>query len=364
MQKSEMEEKGKRVRQFMKEKGLEGLLLSTQANFAWFTGGGRNYVALNTRIGVAAILITHKEKFIITNNIEAPRIMEEEVAGQGFIIESHPWYEDRTVDIAGRIVNAEIGSDSSFPETKCLENEIDSLRFSLSAEEIKRYKWLGEMAGRLMGKVAKEVKKGDKETEVAARLSGALISQGIDPVVVLIAADERISKFRHPLPTEKTIDKCCMLVLCARHKGLIASLSRLVHFGNLSEELKRKHQAVAKIDAALISGSKPGVKIRDLFVSAQEVYKETGYADEWQLHHQGGPTGYATRDYVATPGNSKVIQPNQALAWNPSITGTKSEDTIIAREEKTEIITVTPDWPMIEVEIGGQTRGRPDILRR
>ncbi len=286
MQKSEMEGKEKRVRQFMKARGLEGLLLTTQANFAWFTGGGRNYVALNTRMGVASILITRKEKFIITNNIEAPRIMEEEAADQGFIVKNYPWYENRTVDIAGQIVNAEIGSDSSLPKTKCLENEIDSLRFSLSAEEIKRYKWLGEMAGRLMAKVAREVKKGNKEIEVAARLSGELISQGIDPVVILIAADERISKFRHPLPTDKAIEKYCMLVLCARHKGLIASLSRLVHFGNLSEELKRKHQAVTKIDTALISGSKPGAKIGDLFASAQEVYIDIGYCIDWLLQHE------------------------------------------------------------------------------
>jgi hypothetical protein len=46
------------------------------------------------------------------------------------------------------------------------------------------------------------------------------------------------------------------------------------------------------------------------------------------------------------------------VGWNPSITGTKSEDTILTRAagRAPEILTAMTDWPML-----GQ---RPDILVR
>ena len=78
------------------------------------------------------------------------------------------------------------------------------------------------------------------------------------------------------------------------------------------------------------------------------MYKEIGYEDEWQFLHQGGPTGYSTRDYLGTPDHDGVVLPNQAFAWNPSIPGTKSEDTIIAKKDGSEILSVTGKWPMVE----------------
>jgi Xaa-Pro dipeptidase len=52
----------------------------------------------------------------------------------------------------------------------------------------------------------------------------------------------------------------------------------------------------------------------------------------------------------------------QVFAWNPSITGTKSEDSILINEEGFEVLTSIPGWPMQEVEINGQTVERPAIL--
>jgi antitoxin VapB len=54
----------------------------------------------------------------------------------------------------------------------------------------------------------------------------------------------------------------------------------------------------------------------------------------------------------------------QAFAWNPSITGTKSEDTMILSSTGAESITTTGDWPMIPVPINGTTYQRPGILVR
>ena len=153
-----------------------------------------------------------------------------------------------------------------------------------------------------------------------------------------------------------------MLVLCGRRWGLVASVTRFVHFGPLSDRLRRKQDAVAKVDATFIAASQPGARVAEIFRRAIEAYGETGYPEEWKLHHQGGAAGYEPREYVATLNSTEEVCAGQAFAWNPSITGTKSEDTIIVNEKGCEIITAMGDWPQIPVQVEGQLIERPAIL--
>ena len=155
-----------------------------------------------------------------------------------------------------------------------------------------------------------------------------------------------------------------MLVAGAIKWGLSVSATRLVHFGELPAELGDKHAAVCQVDAAFILETRPGAAVKDIFKRALAVYKQTGHGEEWRLHHQGGATGYAPRDYKGGLDSSEIVLEDQAFAWNPSLTGTKSEDTIIARTDQTEIISQAEAWPMVAVEYQGQKIARPDILVR
>jgi hypothetical protein len=66
--------------------------------------------------------------------------------------------------------------------------------------------------------------------------------------------------------------------------------------------------------------------------------------------------GYEARDFKATPTETRTVKPDQVVGWNPSITGTKSEDTILVRADAPEIVTETGGWPLDD--------GRPVILER
>ena len=67
-----------RLRGLMKKLKVKGILLKTQANFCWFTAGGINEVTIADTLGVTSILVTERERFILSNRIEAPRMMEDE----------------------------------------------------------------------------------------------------------------------------------------------------------------------------------------------------------------------------------------------------------------------------------------------
>jgi hypothetical protein len=65
---------------------------------------------------------------------------------------------------------------------------------------------------------------------------------------------------------------------------------------------------------------------------------------------------------VAHPQCTEEVHENQAFAWNPSITGTKVEETAIAFADRIEVITATPGWPSIPIEIEGREYLLPDVL--
>jgi antitoxin VapB len=158
------------------------------------------------------------------------------------------------------------------------------------------------------------------------------------------------------------MEQYAMLVLCGRKWGLVCSLTRLVHFGKLPRALRDKMQAVARVDATMIQATRPGVTLAGIFEKTVNAYTMAGFADEWKLHHQGGPAAYEPREYIATPTSSEVVQVGQAYAWNPSITGVKSEDTILVGEAGNQVLTSISGWPELSVEIDGQVVTRPAIL--
>ena len=164
-----------------------------------------------------------------------------------------------------------------------------------------------------MDQAIRKVKPGMTEYQIAALLAAESQSRGAQPIVVLIATDERIFNFRHPLPTEKQMERYAMLILCGRRWGLVCSLTRLVHFGRLSDELQKKSRAVAQVDAAIIEETRPGRTLGQIFTSTEDAYNKAGYPDEWKLHHQGGPAGYEAREYIATPGSKDVVSPWSSL---------------------------------------------------
>ncbi len=360
---SEIAIKEKRVREFLEEKGLSALCLTTSKNFAWLTCGGDNHVEITNRRGVSTAVLTADDKFLVTNNIEAGRMAAEEVEGQGFEVKETPWHDDRRFEIIRELVGkGRIGTDWPFPGAEMMDDEISPLRYSLTPDEIERYREVGKLTGRAIEEACRRVKPGLTEHEIGSLLARDLLASGVLPAVILIAVDKRIQLYRHPIPTDRKMRKHAMLVACGRKWGLIASSTRLVCLGKVPKELVGRHHACTKIDAGFISRTKEGRPVSWVLSKAIEDYATTGHADQWRFHHQGGGTGYQTRDFLATMSSAEAVRPNQAFAWNPSIAGTKSEDTVVCTRKGPLILTQTRGWPTITHEVDGVKVQRADIL--
>jgi antitoxin VapB len=369
--KAELKGKHQRVLDFLKKNKLKGVLLMTVANFAWITGGADSHIVITSEGGCASLfLLDNGEKYLIVDNIESKRLQEEQLKGLGFKVKEYRWHKDiiepqEKTRIIKELTNGDdFASDTPFPGACMMAKEISRLRYQLTDSEIKKYRWLGKEAAAAVDRVCRSIKPGMKEREIEAMTSNELMKSGIRPTVILIGTDERILSYRHCPPTNKKLEKYAMVNICARKWGLVIALTRFVHFGKFPEELRSKLKATDTVDATLIHKTRPGVTAYELFTYAAKAYDSVGFSGQEQKHHQGGAIGYAEREWFAVPGSTEKVLNRQAFAWNPTIEGTKSEDTIIVFDDHVEVITDIPGWPMIEVEVDGKKYLRPDILIR
>ncbi|MHB1653290.1 MAG: M24 family metallopeptidase [Desulfitobacteriaceae bacterium] len=357
------------VRSLLRQNNLDGILLRKRRSFSWLTNGKTNYIVNTTELGVADLLIFEDKIYCITTKMEFARIQEEELSGLGFEWVTPEWNEGHNGAIADFCGGKRIGTDGC-PEAVPLTAGVDlsrklaELAYVLGPEEIERYRWLSQSVARALESTCQEIEPGMTEFEIQTHLASKIMPLGINPQVLLVATDRRIYNYRHPIPTEKRLEKYAMLVLCGEKWGLVSNATRFVHFGSIPSELQKDKLKLAQIDLAFNLATRPGVLIKDVFQQGIETYHKMGHGDDWRYLHQGGPTGYASREFLATPDSEGKVQLHQAFAWNPSIQGIKSEDTILVTEKGPEFLTHTGEWEYMQIEKDGQTYYRPDILLR
>lgn len=353
-----------RLQTWLEGQPFDAILLRTRANFAWLTGGGDSHIILPSEFGVADLIVFVDRVVCVTNSIEQLRIQEEELAALGCHVIAPDWSDGVESTLRSVLDGCRVGVDAACEFGTSVASELAELRRTLTDAQIEQYRWVTRETAQAIESVARRIRPGQTEFEVAGLLTGAVTERGLAPTVALVATDERAMRYRHPIPTGKRLDRYAMLVVCAEKYGLVANATRFVHFGALPAELTENAKKCAYIDARMNAATRPGRTMSEVFQTAVDAYAEVGYPDDWRWLHQGGPTGFASREFLATPYRHERIAVNQAFAWNPAIHGIKSEDTLLVKAEGNEFLTHTGEWPYIVVQQNGVICHRPDILVR
>ena len=358
----ELESKHQRLVEWLRAQRLEGVLIRRTENVAWLTGGAVEVRVLTpSETGVASLLVTADGKrYYFTTENEGPRLHDEEFGALDFEPVLFPWYADDTKEAAQRLAGVELGSDT--PGPGLIPVNLYPLRESLSETEIARYRWLGAETADATIESLHQVEPGLSEYDLEAITAANLLRRGILPSVYLFAVDDRILKYKHAVARGRRLKNYAMLNLCSRKWGLAISITRFVHFGALPDELAARFKSAAQVNAALLHATRVGATSAQLFRVAQDAYAAEGFPGEEQHHHQGGPTGYGEREWVATPDGAQTVVNNQAFAWNPSIRGGKAEDTVVLRDGNIEWLTATPELPVIEAAVNGKVYPAAGVL--
>jgi Xaa-Pro dipeptidase len=332
------ESRDRSLRELMDGHGLGALLLSSPANFAWYTGGADNRVDYGDPLGVASVLLTTDDTYILTNNIEAPRMREEQTPEMEVV--EHPWHEEPAALLRELTGGAGVGTDFSSTSGPDLSAEISPLRYVLDGDAIELYRDLGRDTVSAVSEAADSVTPDADELEAAAELSAACLRRGMVAPVLLAASEERLARHRHPVPHGGPLGKQAMLVVCAERGGLFVSLTHIIYFQEPDPQIARRKEACEEVLRRMREeATREGRTLAQAFEDCRRFYAETGFPEGWRDHHQGGMTGYASREIIATPGTRQKIREGQAFAWNPSLVGAKAEETFVLGPEGPEILT-------------------------
>ncbi len=324
------------VRAVLDQTGLDAVVLRRPENFAWYSGGADNRVDHASPTGVADVVVTHTGDYVVTSNIEAPRMREEQVPGWDVV--EYEWYAapgDLIPKLAG---GAAIGADAPDPSEVDVAGLIAPLRYRLDDDAIERYRMVGADTMAAVDAACAALTPAMTETEASGAVAAACRASGLFTAALMVGGAQRIPRHRHPIPAGAPLGTRAMVVVCAERSGLYANLTRFLHFEPPDEEFAAKLESCQGILVRLREATRPGRTLGDVFDDCRTFYADAGFGDGWRHHHQGGLTGYRSREVIAAPGGAHEIATGQAFAWNPSLPGAKAEETFVLTAGGPEVL--------------------------
>jgi Xaa-Pro aminopeptidase len=363
----DVEEKHEGVRQFLDASGHDAVVLGLADSVAWFTSGGDLGQSLGSDQSAILLFINPTSRAVIADNVQSCRVFEEELAGLGFQLKERPWYDDPYEVVAQLCHNKRVATDLGWNGCSHVRRESDALRAlrrRLTTLERQRLRELGRTLSLAVEATCRNFDPGEREADVAGHLSHRLIREGVVPVDLRVASDDRSARFRQPTFKASPIRKRATIAVTGRRHGLCASVTRSVAFGAVEAEF-RDHLALATmVDATCIFFSRPGEVISEVFRRAKRIYEKFGHPHEWTLDYQGSVIGYSPRDVLLRPDSNLVLESDMALSWSPSVGAARTGDTVVVDSRGYEVVTAMRDWPAIEVAVKGYVIPRPGVLQR
>jgi hypothetical protein len=348
------------IRKALTETDAMGIRLKGSDWFSWATAGASNTVLLTAETGIAEVLVTEENAWILTDEIEAQRLQDEEIPAN-FQLHINPWADStvRESFVQEATNSGKVLSDRPIPHVeKRLPLSLQLHKRVILSSEIERYREVGRKASEAITEVLSQAKPTWTEYQLAGAGAEALWRRGLHPALTLVAGERRLPLYRHATATEEVLGRIAMLVFCARGYGLYANLTRFVSFERLSEQQAQLHRHVREIESQALNLCKPGTSLNTIYHALAQAYEQHGFPNAICEHHQGGTTGYLAREVVANPTTTDTLQAGIAVAWNPSLPGAKIEDTfVILNQGKLENLTFDLNWPSVEVE--GRVRPVP-----
>ncbi len=355
---AEFQDKLMRLRAAIAEAGADGVVLDTAKNVSWLTGM-RTYVSVATDQSLARLIVLPDRVLALTSNNEVERFEEEEARGLPLVWDAYPWFDAGIRDVK---TTRAISGHRMVQEAE-LESRLLNLRVCLSEPERARARRYGAIVGRVIYEVAASLHAGMTENDVAGALSGRLMAEGFQPLVVLVAADHRCGLRPHPLPTTLPIrHRALMAVSVLVPQGLILSVTRQAVLEEPTELEEREHHALQTIFTAITSAASAGTEAPALWETVREAYAANGFPDGFLHHHQGGLAGYQGRETFLRPDSTWMVPASGLLAFNPTGGATKAEDTILVEGRRFTPVTLASGTPTEPIHVSGQTWMRPSLI--
>jgi Xaa-Pro dipeptidase len=355
---------------------VAAVVLTRPGSVAWATGAVAPPVDRTAGTDLVWVVVTRTAAGLVTTEVEAGRVSEEyQPRRHGFTgLVAVPWYDPAAfaraaVDLAAAPA-AELAGDGhpAFPDAT---DDLCALRLALSPAEQQDLRALGADAADALQQALAAWRPGERDLDVQARAAAVLESRGADAPVLIVGGDDRLRRFRHPMAVGAPMRQLAMAVVVARRAGLHAAATRFASAGPAGPEFNTLRARVLRIERDVLAASGPPHRYGDVLGVLDRAYAREGAPGGWAGHYQGGPIGYAQREFEIAPSQqdsrwyATPVEHGHAVAWNPSLPGgAKAEDTYLVSPAGLERVTTAPagsrpQWP---TEDDGQLPPRPAVL--
>jgi len=337
-----------------------GLVLTGPAAVAWACGGVAPPVDRTAAIDLVWAVFTPDGAALITTNVEADRIRDEYgPAAHGFAdLVVVPWQDPAAfVTSAERLAGvpaARLASDGHAAFGLDATDDLIALRLALSAAEQEDLAGLGRDAAAALQSALSSWRPGERDLDIQARCASQLEAVGADAPVLIVGGDDRLQRYRHPMAVGAPVRGRVMAVVVARRGGLHVAATRFAAAAPLDRAYRSLRRRVLSIEDAVLSACRPGATYGAALAALDAGYARAGAPGEWAGHYQGGPIGFAQREFELAPDqasarwNRQPVAAGHAIAWNPSLPGgAKTEDTyLVSGSGELQHVTCAPGWPL------------------
>ncbi len=342
-----------KLREALKENGLDALLVTNPYNRRYITGF----------TGSAGVAVVSAEDAVFITDFRYTEQAAEQVKGFRIVKHEKTIIEEVANQVQQMKINVlgfekdnvsfgmyELYNDKVDAELKAVSGIVEKLRQVKSAGEIEILQQAARIADDAFAHICTFIKPGVTELEVSNELEMFMRKQGAtsSSFDMIVASGER-GALPHGVATDKVIQSGELVTLDfgALYNGYISDITRTVAVGEPSEKMREIYEVTLAAQVLALEKIKPGMTGIEADAIARDYIKSKGYGDAFG-HSTGHGIGLEVHEGPALSFRSEtVLVPNMTVTvepgiYLPGIGGVRIEDDIIITEDGNVRLTHSP----------------------
>lgn len=350
------------IKEGMKERNLEGIILFPSSN-QYYVTGFRTFPGERLLL---TVIPSAGEPFFI-----APALYESQIKKESWIKDIVVWTdEDKPYEILkGEMARRGLGKgkfavdDNMYavqllsiikvlPEIEFLPlgDLLGKLRLSKSRDEINNIKMASKIVDEVVEEVRKSARPGMTEIQIAAMMEFEMRKRGSEgPSFETIVGSGPNSALPHYNAGERKLNSGEFLLLDfgATYKGYCSDTTRTLCIGEPTDKMREVYNVVKEAQEVGVRTVKPGIKAREVDEAVRKHIENKGYG-EYFIHRTGHGLGMEVHEEPYISGISEsILKPGMVFSIEPGIYingefGVRIEDIVAVTEDGCERLNNYP----------------------
>jgi len=347
-----MERRVRKLRRFMSEHGLSGILITKPENRRYFSGFSGS---------AGMLLISDKARKLLTDfrYIEQATAQAEQCDIVRYTVNAYEMLTEMTAELG----LTTIGFESDFvtydmyaqlsdhlPNFNLVPVQIDALRMVKDVNEVTLITKAVEIADQAFSHILSYIKPGISEQDVARQLEYHMGKLGAEkPAFETIVASGKRGALPHGRASQKIIELGDFVTMDfgAVYQGYHSDITRTVCVGTATAKQQEIYEIVLAAQLAGVQATCPGKTGKDVDAIARKIIGNAGYGENFG-HGLGHSLGLAIHEEPRlSPTNTQtILMENMVVTVEPGIYlpgwgGVRIEDTVLVSADGCKILTAS-----------------------